>query len=120
MMNTPLAIAQPYVRSENRLGEIISEQEIDSLIPKYLSSRQRYQIKRTLYCESGYHNIQSKIVKDGVRENSWGVAQINLTYNPQVSKEQALNPRFAIYFMSKHWNDIAWYGYDRKTDECNV
>lgn len=45
---------------------------------------------------------QSKIYYKGVRENSWGLAQIHLPSHPSVTKEQAQDPEFSIEFMARH------------------
>jgi hypothetical protein len=37
----------------------------------------------------------------GDREQSFGLVQIHLPAHPQVSKEQALDPEFAINFLAK-------------------
>lgn len=115
-----LAVAEfrvPFIRYE--LGDRIPEKTIDSLIAKYATGTKAYQMKRTLYCESmGYQNIQSLIVKDGEQEDSWGIAQLNLYWNKDVTKEQALDPEFSIKWMSERWETTKWYGYIRKTDKC--
>jgi hypothetical protein len=40
--------------------------------------------------------------KVGDREQSYGLAQIHLPAHPAVTKEQALDPEFAIDFMAKN------------------
>ncbi len=40
-------------------------------------------------------------VKKGNRENSWGLAQINLDYNKKITKKQATDPAFSIDYMAK-------------------
>jgi len=75
-------------------------------------------IAHTIYCESMFYNIQSGVVKDGVREPSFGLAQIHLPSHPTVTVEQALDPYFAVDFIINHWADNAWHGYDRATDSC--
>lgn len=57
----------------------------------------------TLECEAGFQNIQSRIVKNGVREQSFGVAQIHLPSHPHITKEQALSPFWAINWMAEEW-----------------
>lgn len=60
----------------------------------------------TLKCESGFDELtQSFAYKDGVRENSWGVAQINLDMWPQITKQQAQDPNFALPFIARHIAD---------------
>lgn len=102
------------------LGDTIPEEVIDRLIAKYATGTKATIMKKTIYCESGYKNIQSNVVKKGIRENSWGVSQIHLGYHPQVSLEQALDPEFSIKFMSDNYGKVKWYGYVAKTDSCNT
>ena len=104
--------------SENEKIETL-EEKIIRLVDTYATGTKAYEMKKTIYCESGYKNIQSNIVKNGVREDSWGVAQINLYYHPQVTKEQAMNEEFAVKWMSDNWGKVKWYGYIRNTDSCN-
>lgn len=113
-------IAEDKVKIEYKLGDTIPENVIDSLIAKYATGTKAYQMKKTLYCEAGYKNIQSNIIKDGVREDSWGISQIWLPAHKQVNKEQALDPEFAVKFMSDNWGKVKWYGYIAKTDSCNI
>lgn len=75
-------------------------------------------IAHTIYCESMFYNIQSGIVNNGVREPSYGLAQIHLPSHPNITAEQALNPYFAVDYLIKNWNTEKWYGYDRATDSC--
>ena len=75
-------------------------------------------IAHTIYCESMFYNIQSGIVKDGVREPSYGLAQIHLPSHPSITVDQAMNPYFAIDFIINHWADDIWHGYNRTTDTC--
>lgn len=58
---------------------------------------------KTIECESfSSTTLQSKVIqKDGTRENSWGISQINLDFHPDITKEQALDPEFALDFMAK-------------------
>lgn len=76
-------------------------------------------LAHTIYCESMFYNIQSGIVHEGVREPSYGLAQIHLPSHPKVTVEQALNPYFAVDWMMEHWDTAEWYGYDRESDSCN-
>lgn len=65
----------------------------------------------TILCESGASTtIQSHYIrKDGTREQSYGLAQIHLPDHPTVTKEQAIDPVFAIDFMAKNWHKVRWY-----------
>ena len=101
-----------------KLGDVLTKQEVSKIISLYATGTKAYQMLRTIECESHYKNIQSLIVKNGVREDSWGIAQINLYWN-DVSKEQALDPYYSINFMSDNWENIKWYGYIKSIDSCN-
>jgi len=51
----------------------------------------------------GSTTIQSRCIdKNGKRENSWGLVQINLDHNPQVTLEQALDPDFSLEFLASN------------------
>jgi hypothetical protein len=101
------------------IGYQFTAEMMDKMIARYATGTKAYQMKRTLYCESGYKNIQSYIVKNDQREDSWGIAQIHLPSHPSVSREQALDPEFSIKFMNDNWELVRWYGYERKKDRCN-
>lgn len=103
-----------------QLGDKVEQEYIDATIAKYATGTKAYKMKRTIYCESYNTNVQSAIIKDGKKEDSWGLAQINLHWNPSVTKEQALDPEFAIKWMSDNWGTTKWYGYISKTDTCNI
>lgn len=75
-------------------------------------------VARTIFCESRFYNIQSAVVVDGVREPSYGLAQIHLPSHPTVSVEQALDPYFSVDWMLDHWHSEKWYGYDRESETC--
>lgn len=65
-------------------------------------------IDKVVSCETaGTYDplIQSYVVKNGVREDSWGLAQIHLPSHPDITKEQAKDPEFAIEFMAKNFAD---------------
>lgn len=64
------------------------------------------QVYKTIDCETaGTWNpkIQSEYVKNGVREDSWGLAQIYLPAWPSVSKDEATDGVFAIDFLIDKW-----------------
>lgn len=62
------------------------------------------QVTEVIRCESQFNpTTQSFAYKDGVRENSWGLVQINLDANPQVTKEEATNPDWALPWMLQAW-----------------
>src|SRR3990167_114172 len=80
-----------------------------------------YQMERTIECESRFNNIQSTAYKNGVREDSWGIAQIHLPSHSEVSRLEAMNEEFAIEWMAQNFNNpyVTWYAYSRKYDRCN-
>ena len=55
------------------------------------------------YESAGFQNIQSLIVKNGKREESYGIAQIHLPSHPSITREQALTPHWAIEWAAKEW-----------------
>lgn len=101
------------------LGDTIPEVVIENMISEVATGTKAYQMERTIFCESEYQNIQSRMIKNGEQEDSWGIAQINLYWNNKVTKEQALDPKYSIKWMSDNWNTTVWYAYNRKTDTCN-
>lgn len=114
------------VAVETITNEVIAEARIDYLIGRVYNVAKvygvsGYQMERTIECESRFNNVQSSAYQNGVREDSWGIAQIHLPSHPDVSREEAMNEEFAIDWMAKHFNDpyVTWYGYNRKTDKCN-
>ena len=76
-----------------------------------------YDAVKTVYSESMWFNTQSGVVKGGVREPSYGLAQIHLPSH-RLTKEKALDPYFAMDFLAENWNTTRWYGYDRATKSC--
>ena len=77
-----------------------SKHEIIALIyntsKKYnLNYKQMFDVSK---CESNF-NQNAK----GDSGNSWGIYQINLPAHPEITKEQALNPEWAINWTAKEW-----------------
>lgn len=107
---------------QNALGREITEETKKRINYLYERATEHsvpfYDAVETIYCESMWYSIQSGVVKNGVRENSWGLAQIHLDSHSEITKEQALDAYFAIDFMVERWNDVKWYGYDRNTSQC--
>ena len=59
----------------------------------------------TIRCESQFvPNVQSNHFYRGEREKSFGLSQINLPYNPDVTYEQAIDPEFAVHFMAEKFS----------------
>ena len=102
-----------------KLGDKIPIEYVRGLISQYATGTKAYEMERTIACESQYWNVQSNVISRGLREDSWGIAQINLYWNPSVTKEQALDPEFAIKWMSERWGVTKWYGWNRTTNSCN-
>lgn len=62
----------------------------------------------TMICEDPTLNPdQQSLVKDphgpNGRENSWGLTQIDLDYNPGITKAQAEDPYFSIDLMARNF-----------------
>lgn len=100
-------------------GDEIPVEVIREIISRYATGTKAYQMERTIYCESSNKNVQSYIVKNWIREESYGIAQIHLPSH-KITKEQALDPEYSINFMSERWEDTKWYGYLRLEDKCNI
>lgn len=76
-------------------------------------------VAKTIYCESMWHCVQSAVVKDGVREESYCLAQIHAPSHPEITWDELQDPYFNIrYIVDNFYNDV-WYGYDRDTDTCS-
>ncbi len=78
------------------------------------------EVRRIIYCESTWQNVQSFYQKNGVREDSHGLAQIHLPSHPEVSKDEAYDPYYAINFIVDHVKEgkYIWYAYDPKKKTC--
>ena len=114
------------VENTQAVEVIDNEDRIDYLIRKIqqkakLYGVNAYQMQRTIECESRFNNIQSTAYKNGVREDSWGIAQIHLPSHSEVSRLEAMNEEFAIEWMAQNFNNpyVTWYAYSRKYDKCN-
>lgn len=64
---------------------------------------------KTLECESaGWQDIQSQVphaAGPNGREDSWGVAQIHLPDHLEVTKDEALDPSFAVPWAAEQFTD---------------
>lgn len=108
-INNALA-AQPY-------SEMTIEDKIAFYAAMYhIDDHQFYQ---TLHCESKLQNIQSKVYREGRREPSYGIAQIDLDYHAAITKEQALDIDWSLEWAARHFKTETWYAYNRLTDKCN-
>ena len=65
------------------------------------------EIMEVIECESGFDHLTQSWHRDpkgpNGQENSWGLVQINLDYNPNVNLEEALDWRFSVEFIKKHF-----------------
>ena len=121
------SLEKNFVVENTQAVEVIdNEDRIDYLIRKIqqkakLYGVNAYQMQRTIECESRFNNIQSTAYKNGVREDSWGIAQIHLPSHSEVSRLEAMNEEFAIEWMAQNFNNpyVTWYAYSRKYDKCN-
>lgn len=91
---TPSVVSKPF--------------SIPELITHYsaLYGVSRTELYGTLKCESG---LSPSAVGDSGA--SYGIAQINLPSHPNITKEQALDPKFAVRFAAKEFaagNQSAW------------
>lgn len=59
---------------------------------------------KTIKCESQYRNVQSNIIYEGEREDSWGIVQIHLPSHKDITKEQTLDPYFAVRYMASEFS----------------
>lgn len=62
-------------------------------------------------------NLQSRIInKQGVREESYGLAQIYLPAHPNITKAQATDPDFALDYIAQHLGrDDSWSCYKKNS-----
>ncbi len=104
---------------------VVTPQTIEGRIGFYadkyhLSGWKREQFFKTIRNESGFDpNVQSgRVQHDGSQEQSFGLAQIHLPDHPEISKEQALDPEFALDFMAQKFATLSpqalgnlWHAY---------
>jgi len=95
--------------SPNVTNPALADTEIPKdVIGKITYYADKYKVSANLMhkiiaCESGYDtDIQSKFIRpDGSREQSFGLVQIYLPAHPTITKEQAIDPDFALEFLAK-------------------
>jgi len=98
-------------------GEVISQ---GKLTPREIMEVKAYEyhvspklLDKIITCESNWNTtLQSKHiyktdrpregVKKGQREQSFGLVQIHLPAHPNITKQQALDPEFALDFLAKN------------------
>ena len=101
----------------------IEKEKIEAHIAKLAKTDKvlYYYTARIIACESNWKNVQSGIKKGGIREDSWGIAQIHLPSHPTITKQQALDYEFAVGFIIdniKAGRIGMWYGYNPQLDRC--
>lgn len=91
----------------SELGTTYSEQQIKVIVDEYSIKYgvDSTRVLETIRCESRFKNVQSGIVSQGIREDSWGIVQIHLPSHPTISKQQALTPEFALEWMVKQFSN---------------
>jgi len=98
--------------------ETLTKNQMLQRVYKYaeIHNNSAEKIIATIDCENkGWDpKLQSYIVKDGVREDSWGLSQIHLPSHPTITKQQAQDADFAINFMAEHLGrDVKWSCYSK-------
>ena len=101
-----LTIPHETDETERRIRHLYKQAEAAGLDPD--------QLARTIWCESQWFSVQSYIPG----EESFGLSQIHLPSHPDVTREQALNPIFAIDWMIEKWENDIWYAYSREDCFC--
>jgi hypothetical protein len=97
LLTSSIAFAGEYTYEKDISPCATLESCISSKASEYNVSEKL--ITRIVMCESGGNpnaNLHTS------REDSWGVAQINLKAHPQITKEQAIDIEFAIDFLAKN------------------
>ena len=97
ILTIPVARAEEKVWTQDMVKELARNTAKDHglNVQKFL---------KTLNCENQFRaKGQSEHVYKGEREDSWGSAQINLYWNPTISKAQAEDPEFAIKWTAEKW-----------------
>ena len=54
---------------------------------------------KIISCESSFNPNNHT---ESSRENSWGLVQINLKAHPEITKEEAVDPDFALTYLAKN------------------
>ena len=94
-LNAPnLPVLPPLLPPVQEIAPIVATStvlaKIDAVSAKYGVSRDM--VYKIVVCETAGTfdpTIQSQIIKNGIQEDSWGLAQIHLPDHPDISKQQA-------------------------------
>jgi soluble lytic murein transglycosylase-like protein len=90
----------------------VSSSSVPSLLRYYgkkngLSDTEVSQVLEVVRCESQF-NPSAVNIHDS-EKGSWGLAQINLSAHPNITKEQALNKYYASWFITSEFaNNNEW------------
>ena len=57
---------------------------------------------KIISCESSFNPNNHT---ESSRENSWGLVQINLKAHPEITKEEAVDPDFALTYLAKNLSE---------------
>lgn len=107
---TVYASYAPKPSMENVIKPKIARSSVQIDKPDYSSIIEKYALKwqiqgseelmkSLIQCESSGNPLAHALTQ---KEDSWGVSQINLLAHTNITKEQAIDPEFAIDFMAKH------------------
>lgn len=102
-----------YEREPEPPREVLIEVQVDwtkeRILEEIETQAQKYGVsaevmKTVIECESmGSTTIQSYHKRpDGSRERSFGLVQIFLDAHPHITREEAIDPQFAIEFLAKN------------------
>lgn len=103
-------IVVPPEKEIEQIEEKIEPEKPNDIIQKITDIANKYNVNSsemiaTIKCESGFENIQSHIVDNGIREDSHGIVQIHLPSNPGITIEQAYDIDFSLEFMAKSFSE---------------
>ncbi len=100
------AVTIDPVSISNTYGMVYTKEQIGGLVSDYVDiyGGNKEAILATIECESHYKNVQSNIYSNGIREDSWGLVQIHLPSNNDITKDQALDPSFSVRFIVKEFS----------------
>lgn len=87
---------------------LTDKQVVAQLVTKYATEYgvSAYRMQSTLACEDNTFEFdrQSEIYNSKGREESYGVAQINLPSHKDISYSQAIDPDFAVRYMAQQFS----------------
>jgi hypothetical protein len=82
---------------------------IEKEAPRYGLSAKK--VEDVVACETGNTwdpSIQSGYYKNGIREDSWGLAQLNRPLTKGITYAQAKDPKFSLDYLMSHWHKDHW------------